>query len=322
MQILIVIALLIVGLVMLVLGADWLVKGASSIARRFGIPALVIGLTVVAFGTSLPEFTVSLYAALSGATDIAVGNVVGSNIVNILLVLGVSAIITSLSVKSSTVKWEIPFALLAAVLVLVFGSDVLLDGGASNVITRTDGLAFIGLFAIFLFYIVALVRADRSVIPLEETEEAPQSVLRSTLYTIGGLAALVVGGRILVDQAVILANLAGLSEAVIGLTVVAVGTSLPELATSAMAAWRKQIDIAVGNVVGSNIFNILFVLGASATIAPLPVRGAFVVDALVMVGATLLLFLALFLGKRGHIDRWQGVVFLVLYVLYTGYLLL
>jgi cation:H+ antiporter len=322
MQILIVIALLAVGLVMLVLGADWLVKGASSIARRFGIPALVIGLTVVAFGTSLPEFTVSFYAALSGATDIAVGNVVGSNIVNILLVLGVSAIITSLSVKSSTVKWEIPFALLAAILVLVFGSDVLLDGGAANVITRTDGLAFIGLFAIFLFYIMALVRSDRSVVPLEETDEAPQSTLRSTLYTIGGLVALVVGGRILVDQAVILANLAGLSEAVIGLTVVAVGTSLPELATSAMAAWRKQIDIAVGNVVGSNIFNVLFVLGASAAVAPLPVRSEFAVDAIVMIGATVLLFLVLLLGKRGRIDRWQGVMFLALYVLYTGYLLI
>ncbi len=313
-------ALLAVGLVILILGAEWLVKGASSIARKYGIPPLVIGLTVVAFGTSMPELSVNIYAAVSGATGLAIGNVVGSNIANILLVLGASAIICSLSVKSSTVRWEIPLALLASVLVLVFGSDILLDGGVTNVITRTDGMALLGLFAIFMFYIVALFRSDAS--PLEEEEEKPLTPLRAFLYTIVGLVALTGGGRLLVDQAVSLAGVIGLSEAVIGLTVVAIGTSLPELATSVVAAWRKQVDIAVGNVIGSNIFNIFLVLGVSSVIAPLPVREGFVVDALVMIVATVFLFVALFLGKRGHIDRWQGIVFILLYVGYVAYLLL
>ncbi|MBU2103422.1 calcium/sodium antiporter [Patescibacteria group bacterium] len=313
-------ALLAVGLVILILGAEWLVKGASSIARRYGIPPLVIGLTVVAFGTSMPELSVNIYAALSGATGLAVGNVVGSNIANILLVLGASAIICSLSVKLSTVRWEIPLALLASVLVLVFGSDVLLDGGAANVITRTDGIALLGLFAVFMFYIVALFRSDAS--PLEEEDESPLPPLRAFLYAIVGLVALTSGGRLLVDQAVSLATGIGLSEAVIGLTVVAIGTSLPELATSVVAAWRKQVDIAVGNVIGSNIFNIFLVLGVSSVITPLPVREGFVVDALVMFVATAFLFVSLFLGKRGHIGRWQGIVFILLYIVYIAYLLL
>lgn len=313
-------ALLAVGLVILILGAEWLVKGASSIARKYGIPPLVIGLTVVAFGTSMPELSVNIYAAVSGATGLAIGNVVGSNIANILLVLGASAIICSLSVKSSTVRWEIPLALLASMLVLVFGSDILLDEGVANVITRTDGIALLGLFAVFMFYIVALFRSDAS--PLEEEDETPLPPLRAFLYTVVGLVALTGGGRLLVDQAVSLATVMGLSEAVIGLTVVAIGTSLPELATSLVAAWRRQVDIAVGNVIGSNIFNIFLVLGVSSVIAPLPVREGFVVDALVMIAATVFLFVALFLGKRGHIDRWQGIVFILLYVGYVAYLLL
>ncbi len=320
MGLIISLALLFVGLLILILGADWLVKGASSIARRYGISPLVIGLTVVAFGTSMPELSVNIYAALSGATGLAVGNVVGSNIANILLVLGASAIICSLSVKSSTVRWEIPLALLASVLVLVVGSDQLLDGAVIDVITRTDGIVLLGLFAIFMFYIIAIVKSDSNAIEIDDSEALPTG--RAVLYTVVGLVGLVAGGRLLVDQAVSLATLAGLSEAVIGLTVVAIGTSLPELATSVVAAWRKQVDIAVGNVIGSNIFNVFLVLGVSSVIAPLPVRDGFVVDALVMIAATLFLSVALFLGKRGHIDRWQGILFVLLYFAYVTYLLL
>lgn len=323
MQLLITIGLLIFGLVILILGADSLVKGSSSIARRFKVPPLVIGLTIVAFGTSMPELTVNVYSALTGATDIAIGNVLGSNIVNILLILGASALITPLLVKSSTVRWEIPLALLASILVLIFGSDIVLDGGTADVLTRTDGFAFLALFVIFMFYIFALLKHDPA--PPEEGQETEGKTLNPLMATgliIAGLVGLVLGGKLLVDQAVILAGMAGLSEAVIGLTVVAIGTSLPELATSVIAALKKEVDIAVGNVVGSNIFNILWILGISSIIAPLPVPETFLVDASVAILATLVLFFALFVGKKAHLERWQGVLFVLAYVAYIAYLVI
>lgn len=319
MSLIIASGLLVVGLIILVLGADWLVKGASSVARGFRIPPLVIGLTIVAFGTSMPEFVVSVYSALSGAPDIAIGNVVGSNIMNVLLVLGISALIVPLAVKSSTIKWEIPLVLLSSAMVLVMGSDVLIDGGAANLLTRSDGAALLGFFVIYLFYLFALMRGGK-----EEAEEQEGEVLptaKAVGFVVIGLAALVLGGRLLVDNAVVLAQAIGLSEAVIGLTVIAVGTSLPELAASVVAALRKEADIAIGNVVGSNLFNVFWVLGASSLIAPLPASAGFMVDATVMLGATALLFFALFVGRRAHLDRWQGGFFILLYVLYVGYLL-
>lgn len=312
---------LVVGLVILVLGADRLVLGAASVARGFRIPPLVIGLTIVAFGTSMPEFTVSVYSALSGATDIAIGNVVGSNIMNILLVLGLSALIIPLAVKSSTIKWEIPLVLLSSVMVLAMGSDVLIDASGANLLTRSDGLALLGFFVIYLFYLFALMRGDKG----EERQDEEVSILpwpKATFFIVLGLAALVLGGKLLVDNAVVLAQAFGLSEAVIGLTVIAVGTSLPELAASVMAAIRKEVDIAVGNVVGSNLFNVFWVLGVSSLLAPLPAASGFLVDAIVMLAATALLFFALFVGKRAHLDRWQGGFFIVLYVVYVTYLLL
>lgn len=320
MSIIIALVLIAIGITILIMGAEALVKGASAVASRFDISPLVIGLTIVAFGTSMPELTVNLYAAATGATDIAIGNVVGSNIANILLVLGAAAMVTRLSVKSSTVRWEIPLALLASLLVFTMGHDILLDGGAADVLTRTDGLALLGFFVIFLFYVVALVRAEPGSVEAEVAPALP--VWKSALYILAGLTGLVIGGRVLVDQAVVLAELAGLSEAVIGLTVVAVGTSLPELATSVVAAMRKQVDIAVGNVVGSNIFNIFWILGVTATIAPLPVPASFTTDALMVVGATLLLFGALFVGTKGHLDRWQGALMILVYVGYVATLLI
>ncbi len=319
MAILTSLVLLAVGLAVLIYGADFLVKGASALAGRMGIPPLVIGLTIVAFGTSAPELAVNVYSALSGATDIAIGNILGSNIANILLILGVTALITPLIVARSTVWKEIPFALLAVALVWVFGNDILLDGVAVNAITATDSLALLGIFGIFMYYIVALARTGEQKV---DTTMPALSYTLSGLYVVGGLAALVIGGRVLVDQAVYLAQLVGLSEAVIGLTVVAIGTSLPELVTSIIAAIKKQSDIAVGNIVGSNIFNVFWILGISGTIAPLPMSAAFSFDALVAIGATVLLFLIMFLGTRNFIDRWQGALFIALYAGYVGYLAL
>ena len=317
MEILIAIGLLVVGLVLLIFGAEFLVNGASSIASRLGISPLVIGLTVVAFGTSMPELTVNIYAALSGSTDLAIGNIVGSNIANILLILGVSACIFPLVVKSSTVKWEIPLALLGVLLLLGFGNDILLDGGSQNAITRTDGLALLGLFAVFMFYIFALVKHDPAPVREgEKTEGKPTKLPVSFGLVLLGLGGLVFGGKLLVEQAVDLANLAGMSESVIGLTVVAIGTSLPELATSVVATIRKEADIAVGNVVGSNIFNIFWILGVSSLITPLPASATFNFDLLVAIGATLALLLTVFVGVRGRLDKWQGGIFVVAYAAY------
>jgi len=311
--------LICLGLTILILGADWFVKGAASLAQRAGMPAIVVGLTVVSFGTSSPELIVNLFAAFSGSSDLAVGNIVGSNIANILLILGLAAAITPLAVKHATTWREIPLALLATILLFMFASDSLLDGALFDVISRAEGFAFLGLFAIFLAYVYSLARSEPS-----DDEEVP--AVRSTSKTVGlliiGLLALIGGGKLLVDNAVILATLAGLSEALIGLTIVAVGTSLPELATSVIAAWRGHTDIAIGNVVGSNIFNIFWILGATALILPLPVGEALASDIVVAVGATLLLFAFMFIGKRHLLERWQGILFVALYVVYIIYLVL
>ncbi len=319
MELLVSLALFAVGLVVLVYGAEWLVRGSSSLARTYGISPLVIGLTIVAFGTSTPELVVSLIAALTGSTEIAIGNVVGSNIANILLILGISAALTPLVVSRSTVWKEIPFALLAMVLVFIFGSDVYLDGAVSNTIGRVEGLTLIGIFLIFMYYIVSLAQAGHTDSGTEEKEKLTSPI--SLSYIVLGLIGLVAGGRILVQEAVQLSTSMGLSEAVIGLTIVAVGTSLPELATSVVAALRKESDIAVGNIVGSNIFNVFWILGLTAVLAPLPVGPGFVIDAIVGIATTLLLFGIMFIGTRHTIDRWQGIGFIALYVAYVGYLI-
>lgn len=323
MDIVVTLALLVAGLGILIAGAEALVRGASSLGRGMGITPLVIGLTVVAFGTSAPELTVNIYSAIQGATDLALGNIIGSNIANILLILGITACVTPLAVKSSTVRWEIPLALLAMVLVFVFGSDVLFDGGALNVMTRSDGVALLGFFVIFMFYIFALVGSESA--PQNEgteTEGKSLGVWPAIGLSVVGLAGLILGGKMLVDQAIVLATLAGLSESVIGLTVVAIGTSLPELATSIVAALKKEVDIAVGNVIGSNIFNVFWILGVTSVIAPLPSPAGFMVDVLVAIGATLALFLALFIGRKHQLERWQGVVFVLAYLAYLTYLVI
>lgn len=305
--------LVIIGLVLLIKGADWLVAGASSLAKRLGVSALAIGLTVVAFGTSTPELIVNILASLQGNTDIALGNIIGSNTANILLILGLSAAIFPLTVTRGTVWKEIPLALLAVIAIALMANDALFDGYSFAELGRIDGMMLIAFFIIFLYYVWSISRDATG----NETPVAEFTLARSILMVIGGLVALVLGGKWLVDGAVTLATSLGVSEALIGLTVVAVGTSLPELATSAVAAYRRNSDIAVGNIVGSNIFNIFWVLGVSAVIRPLPFSPALNFDIAVTLIATLLLFGAMFVGKRRTLEGWQGWGFIAIYVTYV-----
>lgn len=312
--------LFLAGFAVLIKGADLLVTGASSLAARLGVSTLVIGLTIVAFGTSAPELIVNLLASLGGNTDIAIGNVLGSNIVNILVILGVASCIYPLSVGTGTVWKEIPFAMLAVVVLAFMAMDVLIDGAATSIITRGDGLVLISFFIIFLYYIFGLARADIAAGEVEEASGRP-SYRWSIAMVAVGLVGLVVGGKWIVDSAIIFADALGVSEALIGLTVVAIGTSLPELATSVMAAYRREVAIAVGNVVGSNIFNIFWILGLSAFITPLPFSQNLTFDVAVALAATLALFVALFIGRRHTLERWQGVLFIIAYMVYIAYLI-
>ncbi|MBN1850207.1 MAG: calcium/sodium antiporter [Deltaproteobacteria bacterium] len=313
------IILFIIGFVILIKGADYLVDGASSIARRLSVSDLVIGLTIVAFGTSTPELLVNLFASIQGKTDIAIGNILGSNIANILLILGISSIIYPLSVTRGTVWKEIPFSLLAAVVLGIMANDQFFDHTGFSSLTRTDGLIFLSFFIIFLYYTFGIAKR------VEGTEEhlrlRKKTLPASLMMILLGLVGLILGGKWIVDGAVYLANLFGMSESLIGLTIVAVGTSLPELATSAVAAYRKNVEIAVGNVVGSNIFNIFFVLGISATIKPLPFKVPNNIDIGVVILASLLLFLSMFTGEKRSLDRWEGALLLVLYAGYIGVLI-
>lgn len=315
-----------IGFALLIKGADLLVDGASSLAKRLGISALVIGLTIVAFGTSTPELIVNILASINGNTDIAIGNILGSNIVNILFILGISAVIYPLAVKKGTVWKEIPLAFLAVIVLTFMANDAFIDNSSFSALTRTDGLVLISFFAIFLYYVFGISKVESSATvdaePVKQVESTPRahSLWRSSLMIGGGLLGLVIGGKWIVDGAVVFATGLGVSEALIGLTIVAVGTSLPELATSAVAAYKKDVDIAVGNIVGSNIFNIFWILGVSAIIRPLPFSPMLASDVFVTVLATLLLFISLFVGKRHILERWQGVCFITLYVGYVVYL--
>lgn len=301
---------IVIGFILLVKGADVLVNGASTLARRLGIPSLVVGLTVVAFGTSAPELFVNVIASIQGSSDIAIGNVLGSNLANILVILGVTSMIAPLTLKSSTVWKEIPFSLLAAMLVLILGADMLLDGASMNVLSRVDGLVLLSFFIIFIVYTFGI----RDVVDHAQIRIEQISLVRAILFVIGGLVALVIGGQFVVGGATDIAVFFGVSQNLIALTIVAIGTSLPELVTSFVAARKGQQDLAIGNVVGSNIFNIFLVLGVSATIAPLPFTSPNVFDSLVVVLATMIMFFLLFVGKRHVLHRTEGMVFVFLYV--------
>jgi cation:H+ antiporter len=305
-----------VGFVLLIKGADVFVEAASSLARRLRVSDLVIGLTVVAFGTSLPELAVNVTASIQGNSGITIGNVLGSNIANILLILGVAGLILPLAVTQGTVWKEIPLSLLAAVVVGIAANDRLIDGAAATTLSRTDGLVLLCFFAIFLYYSAGIARRVEGVdSAAPKTELSPA---RIALLMAAGFVGLILGGRWVVGGAVKLATAMGISETVIGLTVVAVGTSLPELATSAAAAYRKNADIAVGNVIGSNIFNLFFILGISSVIRPIPFAPRANFDIGVLIVASLLLFLSMFTGRRRMLDRWEAGVFLVGYVIYIA----
>lgn len=313
---------LLIGLSVLIVGADYLVKGASSVSKKAGIPPIVIGLTIVAFGTSAPELIVNILAAIKGSTDVAVGNIIGSNISNILLILGTAALIADLRVQKSTVWKEIPFALLAVVVFAVMGADRFFNGNATDFLSRTDGLIMIGFFIIFLYYTAQIAFKGRAVANKEEDNGIKTySYLISFFMIIGGLAALFSGGNLLVENAIKIARMAGLSEMLIGLTIVAIGTSLPELATSIIAVRKGQDDIAVGNVVGSNIFNIFWILGFTSIIKPIPISDTAFFDIMVCVVATLGLFVFMFIGKKHKLKRWQGGIFVLSFVIYMVYLI-
>jgi len=311
--------LFIVGFMLLIKGADLLVDGASSIAKKLKISAIVIGLTIVAFGTSMPELIVNIFASVGGNTDIAIGNILGSNIANILLILGISAIIYPLATKKNTVWKEIPLSLLAAILLGVMANDMLIDGAGFSGLTRIDGIILIAFFIIFLYYTFGIAKVSGEA---SDTGIKQFGYLKSAVYIICGLAGLAIGGKWIVDGAVKIAELFNVSQSLIGLTIVAVGTSLPELATSAIAAYKKQTDIAIGNVVGSNIFNIFWILGVSSIIRPLPFNANSAVDILMTVFASLILFVIMFIGKKHTVERWQGALMVMIYIGYVGFLII
>lgn len=307
-----------IGILSVTYGAKYLVSGASALAGRLGIPDLVIGLTVVAMGTSAPELVVSLTAAHSGQAEVAIGNVIGSNLLNICLILGISAILAPLRIHSNTVWKEIPFSLLGVLMAFLVANDAWIDGAATSVISRIDGLVLLGFFIIYLFYMFEVARKGSE---SDTIEKGPISIRLAVFMVIGGIAGLSAGGHFIVESAVAIARTLGISEAVIGLTLVAVGTSIPELATSIVAARKGNADIAVGNIVGSNIFNVFLILGLSATITPLPLGNISTGDFLACVFSTILLFVFAYIKSPRVIHLREGVVLLLFYVGYMFYLL-
>lgn len=313
------IALLVIGFAILIKGADWLVDGGSALARKYNVPELAIGLTIIAFGTSMPELVVNLFAATDGQSDIVYGNIIGSNIVNLFAILGIAGLITPLVVGSSTIWKEIPISLFALVLLFFLSNSM---GGLSSGLSFFDGLILLFCFVAFLYYVFRQLKNDPVAKPeISNIETKP--VLTNpkiALFIASGLAFLVLGGKLVVDNATDIAVALGVSQTLIALTIVAIGTSLPELATSVVAALKKNNDIAVGNVIGSNIFNVFFILGTSAVISPIEFNSKFNIDMYFVAAGTLVLFLAMFTGKRKKLDRWEAGILLALYVGYTIYL--
>jgi cation:H+ antiporter len=310
---------LIPGLIILIFGAELLVRGAASLARRLAIAEIVIGLTVVAFGTSTPEMAVNIFASIENRNDIVFGNIIGSNIFNILLILGISGLIYPLAVQKNTVWKEIPFSFLVTLALLLLVNDSSNNCGSLPrcVLSRNDGMVLLLLFAIFITYLFGIAKVESP----DKYQVKVYSVAVSILLVLVGLSFLFAGGKLCVVAAVRLARHFGLSEKFIASTIIAAGTSLPELATSSVAAYRKRCDIAVGNIVGSNIFNILLILGVSAVIHPARYNPAFNVDLSVLGIATVVLYLVMFTGRKHRLDRWEAAVMLLGYVGYVTYLL-
>lgn len=313
--------LLIIGLILLVKGAHLLVDGASSIARKLNVSDLFIGLTIVAFGTSSPELFVNIIAGINGNTEIAIGNILGSNIANVFLILGVSSIICPLVVSRGVVWKEIPFCFLSSFVLAVLANDKLIDKSGYSVLTRIDGIVFLSFFSIFIYYLLTTAKKIEKIEGMEEQTPGKQyGLLKSALIVILGLIGLIVGSKWIVDGAVHMALSLGMSQSLIGLTIVAIGTSLPELSTSVVAACKKNHEIAVGNAVGSNIFNIFFILGLSSILNELPFQMGNNIDIGMVLLSSILLFLTMFTGRKFTLDKWQGILFIVLYVSYVSFL--
>lgn len=313
-------AMLIIGLVLLVKGADWLVDGASAVAKRFGISDLVIGLTVVAFGTSMPEFVVNMVSVAQGATDLALTNILGSNIINTFVILGLTAVVYPITSQKRSRDFDIPLSIIAGVLVFAFVAVQSPFGEEGRGVTRLGGSVLLIMFAYFLYNTFRHAKDH----PEEAEAEAvkPMTVSKAVMFVLCGLAGLVIGGKMIVSSAVQIATDLGVSEAIIGLTVVALGTSLPELATSVIAAAKKNCDIALGNVIGSNIFNVFFVLAMSAVVRPLPAYEGIEMDAWMAAIGSVMVWMFVKTNRQRQVKRWGGVLLLLVYAGYLTYRLI
>ena len=310
------IILIIIGFVLLIKGADWLVSGASALAKKYKVSDLAIGLTIVAFGTSAPELVVNSVASIHGHSDIIFGNVIGSNIFNLFMILGIVGLIIPISVQSSTVWKEIPISFLAIIVMYFLSNELLYQ--ENNFLTRYDGLFLLVLFGAFLFYIYKQMKTDK--VEIDSTNKQLTNLQIWSLI-IGGLSGLIIGGKLVVDYAIDVATTLGVSEKIIGLTIIAMGTSLPELVTSVVATFKKNSDIAIGNIIGSNIFNIFLILSVSSFINPIVYNTAFNVEVYFLAGGTIFLFIAMFTGIKRKLDRWESALLLSAFIIYTSYLI-
>lgn len=310
--------LLLIGFALLIKGADYFVEGASSIAKKFRIPTLIIGLTIVAFGTSAPEAAVSITSAIKGQNEIALGNIVGSNIFNLLFVVGIAAVICPLQVKKSMIIKEFPFTLLSCVVLLILVQDRIFGAGTTDVLNRGDGLMLLLFFCIFMYYLIEVAVTARETTEEEGIEAMPLG--KSSLFTLGGIVAIVIGGDLVVDSASDIALAWGMSQNLVGLTIVAVGTSLPELVTSMVAARKGESDIALGNVIGSNLFNVFFILGVSACIHPIAVNPSIITDSFFLLIITLVTYL--FAVTKKKINKLEGGALVATYILYMIFIII
>lgn len=312
------VVLLLAGFVLLVKGADVFVDGSSSIAKFLKIPTIVIGLTIVAFGTSAPEAAVSIIAGIKGSNDIAVGNVIGSNMFNLLVVLGISAAIKSVAIDSQIIKRDYPFMLLATLVLTLFSFTAFFGGETGNSISRIEAFVLLALMAVFLYLVIsAALRTRKENSDALEEDKPKYGIVKSIIFTVGGLAGIIIGGQLVVDSASDIALRLGMSETLVGLTIVAIGTSLPELVTSIVAAKKGESDIAIGNVVGSNVFNILFVLAASAAITPMNINGQSLFDLVILSVATVIAYV--FCVTQKKVNRPEGVILVLMYAGYMTY---
>lgn len=306
--------LIIIGFTSLIFGANWLVDGASSLAKKNNVPDLVIGLTIVAFGTSAPELVVNSVASLNGLSDIVFGNIIGSNNFNLFIILGIAGLIYPITVQSSTAWKEIPISLIVAIILFVLANDFFINQNPE--ISRVDGVLLLVGFLCFLYYVFSQLKQEKTEVITYE-DKSNYKIWGLVLF---GIAGLIIGGKLVVDNCIIIATQLGVSQKIIGLTIIAAGTSLPELVTSIVAALKKNSDIAIGNVIGSNIFNVLLILSISSFVNPITYNPNFNQDLLILIGGTVFLIIAMFTGKRKKLDRWEALILLSFYLIYTTYL--